>query len=132
MEQNDDRELRTLLREWEPPPVPSSLEDRILRRRQPLWRFLFAGQIRVPVPVAICVATLIGVLGWRLATPTALPPPQIVIKPERIEVPVERVVERIVYRDRPAPAAIEPASAVELLPVTELHARIIRANEEIR
>jgi hypothetical protein len=55
-----------------------------------------------------------------------------VIKPERIEVPVERVVERIVYRDRPAPAAIAEASAVELLPVTELRARVIRASEEER
>jgi len=43
---------------------------------------------------------------------------------------VERVVERIVYRDRPAPPVIEQPDVVELLPVTELRARIIRRSDD--
>jgi hypothetical protein len=133
MEPNDDLELHELLQEWQAPSTPPTLEARVLTprrtQRRSVLSFLLTGHVRVPVPVALSLVSLISLLAWRLATPTAPVPPQIVVRPERIEVPVERVVERIVYRDRAAPVAIEPASGVELLPVTELRARVIRASD---
>ena len=57
MEPNDPQ-LRELLREWQTPEPPSSLEDRVLGARQSWCSFLFQGYIRVPVPVVYCLIAL--------------------------------------------------------------------------
>jgi hypothetical protein len=55
----DDPQLRDLLREWEVPGAPLSLNERILGRRQAWWRFLITGSIRIPVPVSVLVAIVV-------------------------------------------------------------------------
>jgi hypothetical protein len=67
MEQNDF-ELRELLREWKAPDAPLSLESRVLKRTRPWWSVLLHGYIRIPVPVAVCLAILIIGGAWRLTT----------------------------------------------------------------
>lgn len=50
----DNDPLRHLLDEWQAPPAPATLERRVFPRRS-LWDWLLAGQIRVPVPVALAL-----------------------------------------------------------------------------
>jgi hypothetical protein len=68
MERQNDSELRELLREWKAPDTPPSLEARVLKNRPRWWSVLLHGYIRVPVPVACCLALAIIGGAWRLAT----------------------------------------------------------------
>lgn len=61
--------LKEVLQEWQAPPVPESLAQRVLHRKDPWWRFLLAGYIRVPVPVACCVAIVVIFAAWRSVRP---------------------------------------------------------------
>ena len=64
MEPLDDRELNQLLRQWQAPDTPGNLRLR-LRAREPWWRWLLTGTIRVPVPVGLAaVAALIAFLAY--------------------------------------------------------------------
>ena len=69
MEPQNDSELRGLLKEWRTPELPSSLEGRVLRRRESWWRFLLQGYVRVPMPVVCCLTILLTLAAWRLAKP---------------------------------------------------------------
>jgi hypothetical protein len=69
MEHRNDSELRELLREWEVPAASPSLESRLLKTGRPWWHSLVHGYIRVPVPVACCLALFMIGGAWRLATP---------------------------------------------------------------
>jgi quercetin dioxygenase-like cupin family protein len=60
----DDRDLNRLLREWRAPDAPTELRPR--RARGSPLRWLVAGTIRVPVPVAIAALLLIAL--WIGAT----------------------------------------------------------------
>ena len=71
MEPNDDSKLRGLLREWRAPEPPASLEERVLGPRRGWWRFLLSGYIRVPAPLAICLALLMIAAAWRAVRPAA-------------------------------------------------------------
>ncbi len=71
MELKDDSELRDLLREWKPPQTPESLEHRVLKSRRSWWRGLLFGYLRVPVPVACCLAVAIAIGGWSLGRQTS-------------------------------------------------------------
>jgi hypothetical protein len=67
---NEDAQLREVLEEWRAPQTPASLDERVLAARQPRppqawWRFLINGYIRVPVPVACCLAALMMFAAWR-------------------------------------------------------------------
>jgi len=97
---NDD-ELRGLLRLWQAPRTPSSLDNRVLAAAAPsmfkrYWRWLATGSIRVPVPVGIAACVL---LLW-LAAQALRPPKQ----------PV--------------------GSLSQFQPVTELKPRIVRSSYE--
>jgi len=135
MEPNDDRELRSLLREWQVPSIPSSLEERVLAVRRPWWRFLLNGYIRVPVPLACCIALLLTAAEvWRWTRPTPAAVTHVVVKTERVEVPVvrERVITKLVYKNRP-PAVETPERGLtfrQLRPVVELRPRIIRGGHD--
>jgi hypothetical protein len=61
---NDD-ELKSTLRMWQAPPAPETLRARVFRRRWSLFRWLFSGEIRVPVPVAIAALCLLIFVGYR-------------------------------------------------------------------
>jgi hypothetical protein len=65
MEPNDPQ-LRDLLREWQTPPVPRSLEERAVPPRS--WaRFLLHGYVRVPMPAVYCLLALMLLAGWKVA-----------------------------------------------------------------
>jgi len=61
----DDAQLREVLKEWRAPETPHSIESRVLASRRPWWRFLINGYIRVPVPLACCLAVLMLFAAWR-------------------------------------------------------------------
>jgi hypothetical protein len=69
MEPNDPK-LRDLLREWQAPPTPASLDRRVLSLRPSLWRFLLSTKVSVPIPVACTLAFLLLFTGWWLARQT--------------------------------------------------------------
>ncbi len=120
-EELSDRELNGILREWQAPPTPTRLGKCIFaERHKPWWRRIWTTSIRVPVPVAACLV-LLFLLSVRQRQAPA--PPRVVVKTERVEIPVvtERVVTKLVYRERPA------ATFYGLQPVAELRPRIIRS-----
>jgi hypothetical protein len=59
VEPEDDPQLRSLLKEWDVPGSPLSLNARILRRRWVGWRFFITSSIRIPVPVGVVVAIVV-------------------------------------------------------------------------
>jgi hypothetical protein len=133
-EELTDRELDGLLREWKAPAAPTHLRAAVFPARG-AWligvlRRIWTGSVRVPVPVAVCLAVLLGIGGWLMTRPGS---PRVIVKTEvrteRVEVPVvtEREVPRIVYRDR-APVA-RPITFNNLQPVAELRPRIIRSGD---
>ena len=125
MEPNEDSELRDLLRVWQAPPVPvADMERRLFGARGSWWR----ASIRVPFPIACCLVLLMAAVVWRSARPPKTLPPRVVIQTERVEVPVvrDRVVTKIVYKNRRARAHEHELTFNELRPVAELRLRIVR------
>jgi len=68
-----DDELSSLLRKWEVM-APPQLESRVMKARAEMapprprsnwWRFLLKGYIRVPVPLACCLAILLIAMVWQ-------------------------------------------------------------------
>jgi len=59
MEPLNDNELKQLLRRWEAPAAPATLQSPAGPSRQSVWKWLLAGRIHVPVPVglALLIAT---------------------------------------------------------------------------
>jgi hypothetical protein len=64
-----DDELRSMLRIWQAPPAPESLRSRVFRPRWSSLRWLLAGEIRVPVPVALLLLALLLFITWRELRP---------------------------------------------------------------
>ena len=126
-----DRELDALLSAWIAPPPPACLREAVFPASKPWWRTLWSASFRVPVPVAFCLAIILALVAWRWLNPGA---PRVVIRTERVEVPVvkKEVLTNTVYRDRivhvPAPAA--GLNVHELQPVAELRPRIIRSRND--
>ncbi len=123
-----DRELDAILPAWRCPPAPARLRAAVFpAASRPWWRALWNLSFRVPMPVACGLAIMLALLVWRGFTP---PRPRVVIRTERVEVPVVKreVVTRTVYRERivHVPAATSSVNASELQPVAELRPRIIR------
>jgi hypothetical protein len=101
MEPLDDRELKTILEAWQAPDAPGRLREALFPRDPaPWWMRLWRAQLRIPVPVAVCLALLLLVIAgfWR--------------QPVRPPEPVAEVTFR------------------ELQPVKELKVRIIRRHYE--
>lgn len=135
MEPNNDQDLRSLLREWQVPSMSSSIEERVLTAHRPWWRFLLNGYVRVPVPLACCIVLLLAAAeAWRWTRPARTVVPRVVVKTERVEVPVvrERVVTKLVYKKRPAFADTPEHGLTfrQLKPVGELRPRIIRGRHD--
>ena len=125
MEPNDDRELNELLHEWQAPAAPPTLHARVRAGRMSTGngrascvvpgflgrrslgeggsrtvRWLLTGTIRVPVPVGLAVAALLGLWVY-----TSLPDPVPVRAPEPTVSladfePVPRLEPRIVGEER--------------------------------
>jgi hypothetical protein len=66
MEPVDDPQLKQLLREWKVEDAPCSLDERVLGAKQPWWKLLIGGSVRVPVPVVLGFAVLLVVMGATL------------------------------------------------------------------
>lgn len=101
MEPNDDVQLRKLLREWKAPETPRSLDERVLtspEMRQTWWRFFIRGYIRVPVPVACCLAFLVFFAGFELTRRVTPDAPCVATA----ATPAARPVARELDRCRPA------------------------------
>src|SRR5258708_7241505 len=128
-----DRELDALLSAWIAPPAPARLRAVVFPASKPWWRTLWSASFRVPVPVAFCLAIMLALVAWRWVAWRWLTPvaPGVVIRTERVEVPVVKneVLTRTVYRDRivHVPAAPAGLNVHELQPVAELRPRIIRS-----
>ena len=119
-----EQELSALLRDWRPPAPPPDARTRIFSDQpRPLWRRLWTGSVRVPVPVAVCAVAIFAMAVWRSTTPV---PPRVVIKTEmkteRVEVPVvkERIVTRVVREP------VQASTFYGLQPVAELRPRVTR------
>jgi hypothetical protein len=96
MEPTDDPKLSKLLKEWQVPGAPPSLDARVLARRERWWSFLLTGSIRVPVPVGVAIAAIL------LAMSVAL------------------------VRQPAVKRADSPVSLVDFRPVDDPHVRVIR------
>lgn len=124
-----DRELDALLPEWKVPPAPARLRAAIFPGPSgPWWRRMWTASVRIPAPVACCLVVLLAWSAWKWVAPDA---PRVVVKTERVEVPVIRteVVTKTVYRDRivRAPVPTPARNPSELQPVAELRPRLIRS-----
>jgi hypothetical protein len=119
-----DRELDAMLAVWETPAAPTRLRAAVFPERGGRW---WRASVRVPIPVACALAVVPAAAAWLWMT---LTPPQVVIRTERVEVPVhvpivqKEVVTRTVYRDRAG------ADLHELRPVAELRPIIIRSKND--
>ncbi len=100
MEPLSENELNDLLRRWQAPAAPPSLAAKILPRRSPWWRWIFAGTIRIPVPVGLALLALLAIV--------------LLYRPQ----------------PRPAAIPPKPASLADFQPVKQLEPRIIRRTNE--
>ena len=94
MEPND-KELKELLQKWKAPAAPATLARRLFPR-QPWWRWLMTGSVRVPVPVGLAaLAVVAGLLYWSRPAP---PPESVQEKSVSLAdfQPVERLEPRII------------------------------------
>jgi hypothetical protein len=122
-------DLDRILGEWNAPAAPARLRASVFpESRAPWWRRLWTLSVPVPLPVACVLLLLITAAAWwREAMPRV---PQVVVKTERVEVPViqERVITKYVYRKEPAAQkAVRGFDIDGLKPVAELRPRIIRS-----
>lgn len=76
MEPIDDPKLSKLLKEWQAPDAPPSLDARVLAHHRRWWSFLLTGSIRVPVPVGVVMVVVLVLMGLALVRrPAAAPSP---------------------------------------------------------
>ena len=82
----------------------------VVMMRQPSWLMrMFRTSVPVPVPVGLALVLLFGValfFATRAATPKQPEAPVVVRETVEVRVPQERIVTRIVYRDRYRPAVL--------------------------
>lgn len=80
----------------------------VITQRQPSWIVrMFQTSIRVPVPAGLALILLLGgslFFAIRAAAPKETLPPVVIHVPVEVPVVQERVVTRVVYRDRQRPA----------------------------
>lgn len=65
---NDD-ELRTVLQTWQAPPAPATLQRRVFPPQRKSLRWLWSGEIRIPVPVALLLVAILLAVAWRELRP---------------------------------------------------------------
>ena len=76
MDPIDEPKLSRLLKEWQAPGAPPSLDARVLAWRRPWWSFLLKGSIRVPVPVGVAIVLVLlgmGIVMIRRPAPAPAP-----------------------------------------------------------
>src|ERR1044071_8006381 len=98
MEPLEDQELHEMVREWKAPGAPPQLRERLFPAPAAWWRRWWHIEIRVPLPLAVCLVLLLALVYWR--------------GPEPQPVDSGQTAKVLTFR--------------ELTPVTELKPRIIR------
>jgi len=112
-----DQAVRSLLREWEAPEVPASLDARVLdsyRRkvnREPFWRRFFTASVRVPLPVAVAVMALLVIA---LALAMSRPGVERTLPGQYVKAPADQPIVA-----RTSLAGFEPVEEVNVSVVTE-------------
>lgn len=74
MEPLNDNELKHAVSSWKAPTTPDHLRSRIFGARQPWWRWLFTGTVRVPVPVCAALVVLVALFAWQRSLPEVAGP----------------------------------------------------------
>jgi len=92
MEPLDDRELSAMLREWRSPAAPAGLRDAVFPPA-PWWRRMWRAEIRIPVPLAVCLVLLLLLGVWVSRTPR----PADVVTFRQLQ-PVKELKPRIIRR----------------------------------
>ncbi len=121
-----DGELDELLRKWESPVPPARLRAAVFPGAADSgWRRLWHASIRIPLPAGLAIAVAMAMVVALAIRRWPAPAPGVVTKVERVEVPViqERIVTRVVYRDRVTGQQVD---VHKLRPVAELRPVIIR------
>ena len=131
-------DLNELLKSWEVPEVPNSLNRRVLSdyrqhvNRVPFWKKVFTSSVRIPMPLMLAQAALLLVVGAFVISSFVKQPPAAApvvaenIQTKFIEVPViqEKIVTRIVY----ATPRTKPQIKVVTLPPT--HSEEVTVRDE--
>ena len=73
MEPLDEKELSRILRKWEAPSAPPGLMRRVFPERRLYWRWLFTGNIRVPVPAGVAAIVLVVLWIYYFKPTTTVP-----------------------------------------------------------
>ena len=133
-------DLSELLKSWEVPETPHSLNRRVLAdyrqhvNRVPFWKKIFTSSVRIPMPLVLAQAALLLVAGaFLLSSFTNQKPanaPVVVAEiptPKIIEVPVvqEKIVTKIVY--------VTPKSKMQIkfIPAPPTHTEEVIVNAEV-
>ena len=74
MEPLNDDELKHAVSSWKAPTTPDHLRSRIFGAREPWWRWVFTGTVRVPVPVCAALVLLLAWFAWPPPPPDAAGP----------------------------------------------------------
>ncbi|HVG72748.1 MAG TPA: hypothetical protein VM819_17670 [Vicinamibacterales bacterium] len=75
MEPLNDDELKHAVSSWKAPTTPDHLRNRIFGARQPWWRWVLTGSVRVPVPVCAALALFLAWFAWQQRSlPDIVPP----------------------------------------------------------
>src|SRR6266700_2676235 len=96
-----DAELDALLPGWKAPAAPARLRAALFSETlpaaaRPWWSNLWSASIRIPVPVAVCVAILLTAAGWQWSVRATS---RAVVEDQRVEVqPVAELQPRIIRR----------------------------------
>lgn len=134
MEPLNDRELNPLLRKWEAPSAPASLQSPAGFPRRSAWKWLLSGRIHVPVPVGL--ALILAAAGMIYSSRT-VPSPNSpaagntvspVVTPAPLPVPPETLTTPQ-HRSAPAPdetSAPATAALSGFQPVRQLELKILR------
>lgn len=105
------------------------------------WHRLWRVSFRIPLPVALALGLLVAAGVWRWwwtfpAQRVIAPEPRVVVRTERVEVPVVQRETVTVYRDRvvrvPVAVKVDAQAQQELRPVLELKPRIIRGTGNVQ
>lgn len=97
MEPLDDRELKTILDAWQAPAVPGRLREALFPdKTAPWWMRIWRAQLRIPVPLAVCLA-LLALLIFGLRQPARVPAPVAEVNFRELQ-PVKELKVRIIRR----------------------------------
>ena len=133
-------DLNELLKSWEVPEAPNSLNRRVLSdyrqhvNRVPFWKKIFTSSVQIPMPLVLAQAALLLVAGAFLFSlfvkqkPATTPAVVAEIpKAQIIEVPVvqEKIITKIIYTN------IKSKPQIRYVAAPPMHAEEVTVNAEV-